>query len=219
MYLVLYADIYGFSDMIIRDREETFSKIQYFQNEVRVNLKRRCDMKHSEINLLQLYLFSDNLLLIIKVENENDTVEFFKFVSGIIEISMSDRISLPLRGCVEYGKVEYTESSIIGECIIDAVEFEKHIMLPMIFAPIRVIKELKNNNCLSSELEQFYKEPVDLEFKDGISSCYVIAGENDTPNKLRKFAQQYYESYREIPRLAKPAKAWKSVYEILKKKN
>lgn len=213
MHLVFFSDVYGFSALVKEDIERVGNNIQKLHTE----LQRISHNFHEEGLIHKYFVLSDNILASTELPRDDSVVQnielFVQFCSDVYEASL--RCDLPLRGCLTVGEAIITDNVILGRPVIEAVEFESHINLPLLFIPKKVVSSLK---ALFIEHEntfnQIFHTSYDLAYRDGIVGCYIL--QPDNKQELIELADKLYAQYSASLNTPKPALAWKIVAGLLR---
>jgi len=218
--LVLFADVYGFSDLVKTDIENTSAQLAKLQNEISSMLRRKERICADEGIEISYFVLSDNIFLIFgsqsyEENNPNNENILSAFINTCGEIyNLSIKHELPFRGAVTAGKVIADSPLLLGKPVIEAVRFEEKVSMPLIFIPVSTLDALGASNfCSELVLNRKRELSVDVPFDGGLTSCFPIISSDSS--LVKRFAFSSYSALKRIPSKSRPAKAWKQTIEVI----
>jgi len=216
--LVFYADILGFSNMIVKaveqnEDEQFLSVLKKSLNRAYTSIKKN-DMKFGDISDFEIKVFTDNLVIGYPVKN----IDFDQAESefGILSNIVSEyQLNLAMdgffiRGGISFGKVYMNENFVFGDALIKAHNLERKggpprvtispELMGIIFKQIDFYSNFESspqyNEILRDSNGEFFINYLDRAFdifpEGGIFFEVIKKHKNQIESNLRKFETNPY---------------------------
>ena len=130
-YLLSYFDILGYKNIINNLSESEESKLISDINNI-IKKANRYNKKYGREWYLKTYSFSDNFLLVMKIESKGTIFNSFVLFLGIlqeIQYEMVINYGLFIRGSIVKGQVYAGNNFVYGKGLINAYEIENKIAI------------------------------------------------------------------------------------------
>jgi hypothetical protein len=213
-YICLLADIYGFGAVAKSDPEGALKNLKEFQDRI-VNLIRTDERTFPDRNFVWR-VFSDTIFLALDL-TKDATRRFEGFIllaERLYSISLDS--DLPLRGCLTFGEAFIDGNSLVGMPLIVAAQYEKIMTIPCLMFPSSTVKEIQESKLLNSaDILKLLGPNCRLLLQDSLLSFHPMVQSNR--KKVKEYAKEKFEFYKDQPSLLKPAASWYRLYDLLER--
>ncbi len=130
-YCIAYLDVLGATKFMKDDSDKFLSDLDsiYRTAQKNVNLKH----KRTGVNV-SVKIFSDNILLALKLKENNDDIEKILYLAGYIYNNALE-YGYPMRGAIVMDNFYENNIFVYGKALVDAVEMEEKLAIyPRIIA-------------------------------------------------------------------------------------